>query len=115
MLVVDDEESNLKTFRRCFRKLVDMELVLSPHEALELAKTERFDVALVDFTMPGMNGVELLRRFEEHCPDMGRVLVTAYGDLPEVQAARDEGLAAAVLMKPWDRDELMTWIRRFVS
>lgn len=107
VLVVDDEQSNLETLQRVFRR--DMELVLasSGEEALEALARADFDVALVDYKMPGMNGVELLRQISEKAPAVHRVLLTAYADLREVIAAQTSGLSMALVPKPWDREQLL--------
>src|SRR4051812_24090955 len=92
VLVVDDEQANLATFRRVFRQDFDMYLATSAEEALEHMAERAFDVALVDFAMPGMNGVEFFREAATRRPTMDRILVTAHADLPEVRAAKASGL-----------------------
>ena len=111
VLVVDDDQLNLRTIERMFRRQLDMRLAPSGEAALELIN-EGFDVALVDYTMPGMTGVELLEELERRSPTTGRILLTAHAHLPEVVAAHASGLAHAVLSKPWERDDVMAWIER---
>lgn len=106
ILVVDDDHANLRTFRIVFRAEYDAVLALSGEEALDALAAGGIDVALVDYAMPGMNGLQLLDRIQRAHPDVGRVMVTGYPDFPELAAAAESGLAAAVVMKPWDRDAL---------
>jgi CheY-like chemotaxis protein len=110
ILVVDDDHANLRTFRIVFRAEYDAVLALSGDEALDALAAGAVDVALVDYAMPGMNGLQLLARIQHAHPDVGRIMVTGYPDLPELSAAAESGLAAAVVMKPWDRDALMRTI-----
>ncbi len=106
ILVVDDDHANLRTFRIVFRAEYDAVLALSGEEALDALAAGGIHVALVDYAMPGMNGLQLLARIQRAHPGVGRVMVTGYPDLPELAAAAASGLAAAVVMKPWDRDAL---------
>jgi CheY-like chemotaxis protein len=111
VLIVDDDALNLRTIERVFRRHLDMRLAASGESALELLD-EHFDVALVDYTMPGMTGVELLREIARRSPSTGRVLVTAHAHLPDVVDALASGLAQAVLPKPWERDDILAWVER---
>ncbi len=107
VLVVDDEQANLETLQRVFRREMDLVLASSGEEALEALARADFDVALVDYKMPGMNGVELLRHISERSPAVHRVLLTAYSDLREVIAAQTSGLSMALVPKPWDPEQLL--------
>ncbi len=107
VLVVDDEKANLETLQRVFRRDLDLALASSGEEALETLAHAEFDVALVDYKMPGMNGVELLRQISEKFPAVHRVLLTAYSDLREVIAAQTSGLSMALVPKPWDAEQLL--------
>lgn len=111
VLVVDDDALNLRTIERVFRRQFDMRLVASGEAAVEILDVG-FDVALVDYTMPGMTGVELLRILAARSPATGRVLVTAHAHLPDVVAALASGVAHAVLSKPWERDDVLAWVER---
>ena len=111
VLIVDDDALNLRTIERVFRRQFEMRLVSSGEAALEVID-EGFDVALVDYTMPGMTGVELLQELARRSPSTGRVLLTAHAHLPEVVEALASGLAHAVLSKPWERDDVVAWVER---
>jgi CheY-like chemotaxis protein len=110
VLVVDDEQANLDTFRRVFRKDFEMVFALSGDEGLELLRRQKFDVALVDYAMPMMNGVEFLRRAAEIQPEMARLMVTAHDGVAEVRDARPSGLVISIISKPWQRDQILQWI-----
>jgi response regulator RpfG family c-di-GMP phosphodiesterase len=112
-LVVDDEPANLDTFRRVFRQQMKMRLCSAPREGLEVLKAGAFDVVIADHAMPEMTGVEFLAAAKELAPDSGRVIVTGYPDLAEVREAGRSGLAAAIIMKPWNREEVVRWAQHF--
>lgn len=113
VLFVDDEASNLATLQRVFRRDFDMALATSGREALQILERESFDLALVDHAMPEMTGTEFLRHAATLRPLMGRVLLTAYGDLSEVSQANATGLVAAVIRKPWEKETIRQWARHF--
>jgi len=72
-----------------------------------------FDVALVDYSMPGLTGIDVLKKALELQPDMGRVLVTAHAEVEEVRSAQASGLSAAVIMKPWEKEAIEKWVGQF--
>lgn len=105
VLVVDDDAPNARTFRRVFRERYEVLTALSGAEALSLLESAPVDVALVDYSMPGMDGLALLRRIERRSPGVARILLTGYEGRPEILEARRTGLAT-VLSKPWDPDHI---------
>ena len=110
MLVVDDEVTNLNTFRRVFRADFDVVAAIDGASALRLLQAEAFDVVMSDYSMPGMNGVELLKEVSKTWPNIARLLITAHQDLNDVLLARDSGLAAGIVPKPWTREHILRWI-----
>ena len=113
VLVIDDERANLDAFRRVFRHQFQMRLCTVPQEGLEVLKAETFDLIMVDHAMPDMTGVEFLEAAKTFAPDSGRIIVTGYPDLPEVRDAGRNGLTAAVIMKPWKKEEILRWAQHF--
>ena len=114
VLVVDDERPNRETFRRCFRGEFEIRLAAGTEEALKLVAAERFDIALVDYAMPKMNGLDLLAKLAVLCPGTTRVMVTAHADLPELSDALATGLARAVLRKPWSKVAILECVANSV-
>jgi CheY-like chemotaxis protein len=80
----------------------------SAEEALEVIRQQGVpDVALVDLDLPGMDGLQLIRRLEKENPQVYSVLITAAS--PErVQALRQEESHAKYLRKPLSIDDLLT-------
>lgn len=77
----------------------------SGERALELIREEPFDLMLVDYRMPGMDGFEVFKRARAMRPDMATVLVTAYGT-PEILKGASEMGFNAVLPKPFTPADL---------
>ena len=113
ILIVDDEQDVELLFRQRFRKEVrDGEVGLyfafNGEQALELlAQSGETGLVLVlsDINMPGMDGLELLRRTKSKFPSMKVFMITAYGDDQNVIRANEYG-ADRFITKPLDFDLL---------
>ena len=80
--------------------------------ALELLAKERVAVIITDYRMPGMTGVELLRRSQEGQPDALRIVLTAYTDVDSLMDAINTGRIYHFIPKPWDPQQLLVVVRR---
>src|SRR5207249_3564899 len=84
VLIVDDIERDLRSVEQMVRLVAqDVEVVgtaSSGEEALQLATTQPCDVAIVDYRMPGMDGVEVASRLKEIRPDCKVIILTAFDD-----------------------------------
>ncbi len=80
-------------------------------EALESLRRTAFDLLLTDMKMPGMDGLELLRRAKSLRPDLDVVVMTAHATIKTAVTAIREG-ATDYLEKPFDKDELLLVIQR---
>ena len=109
VLIVDDEEDVQWLFKQRFRReikkgLLELHFAFSGEEALTyLAQEGRADIVLVlsDINMPGMSGLELLKRVKQQFPDIQVHMITAYGDEENYRIAIDNG-ADGYLTKPLD-------------
>jgi DNA-binding NtrC family response regulator len=115
VLVVDDEEDNLDAFRFAFRKSFALHYALGGAEGLEML--ERLDPAVIvsDQRMPGMNGIEFLKRAKERRPDTVGILLTAYTDLAVLLDAVNSGAVDRYIQKPWDSKELTVILRQAIG
>ncbi|MFO0850877.1 MAG: sigma-54 dependent transcriptional regulator [Gemmataceae bacterium] len=82
-------------------------------EAVELARTQRFDVAVCDLHLPGLDGLEVLDRLTRLSPETAVLLVTAYATVETAVEAFQKG-AADYLMKPILLPEVAGKVRRLV-
>ena len=99
ILVVDDDpdvrEVAVSSLESCGYHLLAAENGLA---ALDVLKgTERVDLLLVDMAMPGMNGVEVIRRARERHPGLRALLVSGYADIAAFSPAEGD----LVLQKPY--------------
>src|ERR1019366_6378332 len=83
----------------------------SGERALELLFAGKFDMMISDVRMPGLSGLETLRRVRQQFAALPVLLVTAYADIREAVVAMRDG-ALNYLAKPIDLDELLATVRQ---
>ena len=111
ILIVDDDpgqRSLLNSFLRS--QNFDTVTADSGERALELLRTGKFDMMISDVRMPGMTGLETLRRARKEHATLPVLLVTAFTDVRDAVAAMRDG-AVNYLAKPIDLDELLASVR----
>ena len=81
ILLVDDNKSGLAARRSVLEEL-DYEIVTSdnPEEALVLFSKSPFDIAVVDYRMPRMNGIEFIQRARKASPEVALILLSGFAD-----------------------------------
>lgn len=110
VLIIDDNLGLAKTLVFILRrKGYGAEATPDGMTALALLEEEQFDVIFLDVRMPGLNGVETLRRIRELRPKACVFLMTAYALKELTEEAVREG-ARTVLRKPLDVDQVLTLI-----
>lgn len=112
LLLVDDEPNILSALQRLFRR--DGYTILatdSAEAALKMLASQSVDVILSDQRMPGMSGVEFLRRVKETHPETVRIVLSGYTDLQFITDAINEGAIYKFLTKPWDDAQLREQVR----
>ena len=112
ILIVDDDAGQ-RSLLDSFLKSQGFETqpVESGERALEMLRQGSFGMMISDVRMPGMSGLETLRRAREHHPVLPVLLVTAYADIREAVGAMRDG-AVNYLAKPIDLDELLSTVRK---
>lgn len=107
ILVVDDEPDTCANLRDILTEYgYRVDTANEGETALELAQRHAYDVALLDFMMPGINGVELLRRLRSANQVTVGLMLTAHANPETTYAARAAG-AWRILPKPVDIPRLL--------
>lgn len=107
ILVVDDEPDTCRNLSDILQEMgYRVETALDGPSALALVRSRQFDVALLDFKMPGMDGVTLYREIKKLRPELVAILVSAYAGRDVQQAAQSAG-TWKVLAKPVDLNHLL--------
>jgi len=109
LLVVDDEEDFLRSIvMRIELRGIEVHGVTSGGEAMDYleANPNRIDVVLLDIKMPGMDGLETLRRIKARCPSVEVIVVTGHGSQEFSRLGRELG-AFDYLIKPIRLDAIL--------
>ena len=106
LLVEDDEDFGRSLALILKHKGFLPQWSASGEQALEVLSGKQFDVVITDMLMPGMNGLEFLRKFrEQHGFDTPVVMITGYGSVNEAVEAMKAG-AFGYFLKPVNQDEI---------
>src|SRR3990172_5089090 len=81
---------------------------------LHLLEEHPFDLVLLDVSLPGRNGLELLKDIRARDPHLSVILITAYGSIEMARAAFKSG-AQDYITKPWSNDELVAQVAQAVE
>jgi signal transduction histidine kinase len=107
ILFLDDEQNVLNSIVRMFAdEAYGVAVALSFEEAMAIMAREKIKVVLSDQRMPGITGIEFLRRVKTQYPDAVRILFTAYADLTAAEAAINTSEVYRFINKPWQPEEL---------
>jgi len=111
ILIVDDEESVRDSLFNWF--LEDgfrVECAENAKKALTILESDQFDIILADIKMPGMDGLEMLRRIKSLRSDAIVIVMTAFATVDTAVKALKDG-AYDYVTKPFDPDDLTHLIR----
>jgi len=112
ILVVDDEKSQREILEMILSgEGYDVTTAASGEAALKFAKDRRFDLALTDLKMTGMDGIELLQHLLAYDSSIIVILLTAHGSIESAKEALRRG-AFDYLEKPYDKAALLETINR---
>ena len=112
LLIVDDEESYRKVLKVIFEaEGYTVRTAAAGTNALAQLKTQPCDLIISDVRMPDMDGISLLTAARELFPDIGVVLMTAFGTIDTAREAFKLG-ADDFIQKPFNNEELKLIVKR---
>ncbi len=112
ILVVEDGHSQREILRDFLRdEDHDVSEAENGEKALKQLRENYFDILLIDYKMPGMDGMELLKRVKRINPEVDVIMMTAYGTIETAVQAMKVG-AVDYVTKPIELDELLILIDR---
>ena len=107
ILVIDDEEVvRLSYMRTLASEHCNVQVVTNGHDAIALMETQPFDVVLLDMSMPGMDGMSVLKVIKQRWPECEVVIITGYPGVESAKQAVSLG-AFDYLSKPAGPDDVI--------
>ena len=107
LLYVDDEPINLKLFIINFRNKYHVLTAGSGFEGLTLLRSApETRIVISDMKMPGMNGVEFIRKAKKDFPNMAYFILTGFDITEEIADALNEGIIYKYFRKPFNLKEI---------
>lgn len=114
VLLVDDEEELVTTLaERLSYRGIDARWATSGQDAINLAESETFDVAVLDIKMPRTGGIALKKILERMHPGMRFIFLTGHGSEEDFRVGSAE--AARYLVKPLDIETLVTTLKEVLG
>jgi DNA-binding NtrC family response regulator len=115
ILIIDDEAA----IRESLETLLDLEgysieSAENGEEGLARLAARPFDLVLLDFALPDMNGLEVLAEIRDRDPQLAVIMITAYGTVENAVRAVQAG-ATNFIQKPWDNEKLLADVRAAVA
>jgi DNA-binding NtrC family response regulator len=109
VLIVDDEEMVITSIKAFLQLETPYRIhgFTDPEEAARFAGSNRVDVAVSDYLMPKMNGIQFLGRIKDLQPEASRVLLTGHADKQSAIQAINQVSLFQYLEKPWDNSQLL--------
>lgn len=117
VLFVDDEINILQSIKR---GLLDEEFgqfyAESGEKALEIMKSNEIGVVVTDMRMPGMTGLDLVRKISEDFPETVCIILSGYAQVSNLLAALNTGKIFRYIVKPWKMEsEFLPVIRQAIK
>jgi DNA-binding response OmpR family regulator len=115
ILIIDDEKNIRLTLSQCLEHSnYQVETAVSGEHGLEKYAENNFDLVLLDMKMPGINGMEVLRRIKRQNPIQKIIMITAYGTIETAVEAMKLG-AVDYLRKPFTPEEIRSIVKRVLE
>ena len=120
ILVVDDEDDIVQLIRQKFRRQIrehEFEFVFAENGVEALSKLQEhpdIDLVFSDINMPKMDGLTLLTKITEDSPLLKTVIISAYGDMPNIRTAMNRG-AFDFICKPFDFEDFQQTLAKAIQ
>jgi len=114
ILVIDDDESICSLFKDALEASRHVVTTVNDSiKGLELVKNQNYDLVFLDLKMPGIDGVEVLRRIKEIMPDLPVTIITGYPDGNVMANALAYG-PLGVMSKPFRGSDILSAVDNYL-
>ncbi len=114
-LLIDDEEELVSTLvERLGYRDIESDYALNGQEALHKMTENHYDVVVLDLKLPGMDGLEVLRRINQAYPNIPVLLITGHGSPASEINNKPDG-AYDYLAKPINLEDLITHMQHAIQ
>ncbi len=111
VLIVDDEMRSLEAVERTIDDEFDVRTASSAAEAERILAEDWVQVVISDQRMPGINGIEFLKRVRERWPEVIRMIISGYTDPGDIIEGINGAGIYQYITKPWHPDQLLLAVR----
>ena len=114
LLIVDDDDAIRGTLYDLLSEKYECHTASRAEEALQYLEVEKYDAVLTDIAMPGLTGVELLKRVQQGDSGTPVIVISGKGGEQDSKSLLDLG-AFAYITKPFNLDEIELVVERAVA
>ena len=115
ILLVDDDEWIRDSLSLFFEtEGCNLQTFETAEEGMEAVKHQAYDIVISDYKLPGMDGLEFLRRIKERLPKAIEILITAYGNYEIVREAKNIGVQD-IISKPFTSENVEMSLARIIE
>ena len=112
ILIIDDDEIVLRSCRKIFEtEGYEVTSTADPGEGLRLVSEKSFDVILVDWMMPGLDGMDVVEEIDKRSPNSAMVMISGHPSVGRATEAMKRG-AMDYLAKPFKPEEIISVVHR---
>ncbi len=111
ILYLDDEPENIIGFKATFEKHYTIFKAQNIHEAKEILAKEEIQIALIDFKMPEMDGVDFITSQQNSNKEIVFIIISAYTEISVVIKAINQHNIYGFIEKPWNHDEVKLMLK----
>lgn len=112
VLVVDDEKNMCRAIAFALSKMAcTVEVCYTGFDALEKIRSNDYDLVLLDYKMPDMDGLEVLKGIKALSPELMVIIMTAYATIDSAVRAMKMG-AYDYVLKPFEAEEIRLYVNR---
>jgi DNA-binding NtrC family response regulator len=113
ILILDDEEMIRELLNETFEKKgYDVDTAVNGKETLQKLEEKPFDLLITDLRLPDISGMQILTKVKKKNPDLGVIMITAYGSIKNAVKAMKKG-AFDYITKPFDLEEMEVVVEKY--